>query len=284
MGTVGKLAAPGKGHGTYTAYGFGARAESALGYAGEWHDATSQGYLLGNGQRLYHPALMRFSSSDSISPFGKGGLNAYAYCQGDPVNYVDRSGHDVIRTFQQVFSGFTGLINTALSGFKVSTSIIKRSIHAAHQGMTAEQYLNFPGRQPEYPLMARAGNSIATVSGVTGLILGTPPGVIAAWVAPSSAASIASSGIRLGTGGTGMVGRGMIAWDATTRTIADINQYNIGLPALGVEVAKEMFGVNLLRGRESGIVRIELPEEMGNVRTGEMPATTELLELRLTNV
>ncbi len=50
-------------------------------------------YLLGNGYRAFNPVLMRFNSPDSLSPFGKGGLNAYAYCAGDPVNRVDPTGH-----------------------------------------------------------------------------------------------------------------------------------------------------------------------------------------------
>jgi len=37
--------------------------------------------------------LMRFNSPDSLSPFGKGGVNAYAYCAGDPVNRADANGH-----------------------------------------------------------------------------------------------------------------------------------------------------------------------------------------------
>lgn len=34
-----------------------------------------------------------FNSPDSWSPFGERGLNAYAYCQGDPINFRDPSGH-----------------------------------------------------------------------------------------------------------------------------------------------------------------------------------------------
>jgi hypothetical protein len=36
---------------------------------------------------------MRFYSADSLSPFGKGGLNSYCYCLGDPVNRTDPTGH-----------------------------------------------------------------------------------------------------------------------------------------------------------------------------------------------
>jgi RHS repeat-associated protein len=49
-------------------------------------------YLLGLGYRAYSPTLMRFYSADEHSPFGDGGLNAYVYCLGDPVNWVDPSG------------------------------------------------------------------------------------------------------------------------------------------------------------------------------------------------
>ena len=50
-------------------------------------------YLLGNGYRAYNSVLMRFQSPDSLSPFTVGGLNCYAYCTGDPINYADPSGH-----------------------------------------------------------------------------------------------------------------------------------------------------------------------------------------------
>jgi RHS repeat-associated protein len=66
---------------------------SLLGFNGERPDPVTGHYLLGNGYRAFNPVLMRFNSPDNLSPFGKGGLNTYAYCLGDPVNYEDRSGH-----------------------------------------------------------------------------------------------------------------------------------------------------------------------------------------------
>jgi len=66
---------------------------SLLGFNGERRDPVTGHYLLGNGYRAFNPVLMRFNSPDSFSPFGKGGVNAYAYCLGDPINLSDQSGH-----------------------------------------------------------------------------------------------------------------------------------------------------------------------------------------------
>jgi len=63
------------------------------GFNGERPDPVSQSYNLGNGYRTYNPTLMRFNAPDSWSPFGAGGLNQYAYCEGDPINRSDPSGH-----------------------------------------------------------------------------------------------------------------------------------------------------------------------------------------------
>jgi RHS repeat-associated protein len=67
---------------------------SLMGFNGERPDPLTGHYLLGNGYRAFNPVLMRFNSPDSWSPFGKGGLNAYAYCVGDPINHLDFTGHN----------------------------------------------------------------------------------------------------------------------------------------------------------------------------------------------
>jgi RHS repeat-associated protein len=67
-----------------------------LGFTGEHRDPITGHYLLGNGYRAFNPVLMRFNSPDRLSPFGAGGVNAYAYCQGDPVNFYDWMGRSPI--------------------------------------------------------------------------------------------------------------------------------------------------------------------------------------------
>jgi RHS repeat-associated protein len=66
---------------------------SLLGFTGEWPDPVTGHYLLGNGHRAFNPALMQFIGPDMLSPFGKGGLNTYAYCLRDPINNLDPSGN-----------------------------------------------------------------------------------------------------------------------------------------------------------------------------------------------
>lgn len=80
----------------YTPYGQRAPESgllSMLGFNGERRDPVTGHYLLGNGYRAFNPVLMRFNSPDSWSPFGKGGVNAYGYCTGDPINKEDPTGH-----------------------------------------------------------------------------------------------------------------------------------------------------------------------------------------------
>ncbi|WP_059405764.1 RHS repeat-associated core domain-containing protein [Pseudomonas sp. RIT-PI-q] len=93
---IAKLAGDKPGAIAYTAYGQQSAQQQVvvgLGFNGELCEARLGWYLLGNGYRAYNPTLMRFHSPDSLSPFGKGGLNAYMYCAGDPVNFSDPTGH-----------------------------------------------------------------------------------------------------------------------------------------------------------------------------------------------
>ncbi|MCX4775409.1 RHS repeat-associated core domain-containing protein [Streptomyces sp. NBC_01264] len=64
-----------------------------MGSAGDATAAAAGPELLGGGYRAFDPQLTRFHAPDNLSPFGAGGLNAYAYCAGDPVNLSDPEGH-----------------------------------------------------------------------------------------------------------------------------------------------------------------------------------------------
>ena len=62
------------------------------GFNGHIIEKSTSNYLLGNGYRTYNPVLRRFHLPDSLSPFGRGGLNSYAYCGAEPVNRSDPTG------------------------------------------------------------------------------------------------------------------------------------------------------------------------------------------------
>lgn len=90
----------------YTPYGHHlqeADTPQLLGFNGERFDPFTGYYLLGNGYRAFNPVLMRFNSPDSWSPFGEDGINAYAYCAGDPVNREDPTGHMPWKWLRRLF-------------------------------------------------------------------------------------------------------------------------------------------------------------------------------------
>ncbi|MBA1243013.1 RHS repeat-associated core domain-containing protein [Pseudomonas japonica] len=107
----------------YQPFGYEAVPDTAglLGYTGQRREPWG-GYQLGNGRRLYQPATMRFCQPDALSPFGQGGLNAYTYCQGDPVNRHDPSGQEALDLLSDIM-GALGIVAYGammFTGYRVS--------------------------------------------------------------------------------------------------------------------------------------------------------------------
>lgn len=94
----------------YTPYGYTRTGKGQIGFNGEFRDPFCGFYQLGNGYRIYSPTLGRFYSPDNLSPLGRGGFNAYAYCKGDPVNRVDRDGHSPVRVLEAMVLTFRRIV------------------------------------------------------------------------------------------------------------------------------------------------------------------------------
>lgn len=148
----------------YSAYGEQSAQQdvsTALGFNGQLREAKLGWYLLGNGYRAYNTRLMRFHSPDSWSPFGRGGLNAYMYCVGDPVNRVDPTGHmwDVIKLL-------------ARENFRYRTpqqlAIANAKANARHEAMSTL------GRSSRSVEPSRSSRQSDAVSAIGGYIMGAP--------------------------------------------------------------------------------------------------------------
>jgi RHS repeat-associated protein len=113
----------------YSPYGHRHRSENGLlnllGFNGNRPDSVTGHYLLGQGHRAYNPVLMRFNSPDRLSPFREGGLNAYAYCEDDPINFADPSGKAKLFLFaRKIFNQSN--VSDALSRVKKSLGSVKK--------------------------------------------------------------------------------------------------------------------------------------------------------------
>ncbi|MDO7899832.1 RHS repeat-associated core domain-containing protein [Pseudomonas citrulli] len=126
----------------YTAYGHrsgDSGLSGLLGFNGELPDGITGHYLLGQGNRAFNPVLMRFNSPDELSPFGEGGINAYAYCGGDPVNWRDPSGN--VRIFS-IITPWNFVQQQPLhkpwemQALDLSSKAISRTASRTHQGPT----------------------------------------------------------------------------------------------------------------------------------------------------
>lgn len=129
-----------------------------IGFAGERLDRASGCYLLGAGYRSYSPALMRFQSPDTQSPFLRGGINAYAYCSSDPVNYSDPSGR--FKWFRKIINSISGHGRgpgpaSAAPNLPSASGVTAQSLEATRTAPHPPTYFGFGEPPPPYDLNAR---------------------------------------------------------------------------------------------------------------------------------
>ena len=100
-------------------------------YRSYYYDQNTGLYYL--NARYYNPEWRRFISPDDSSyldPETPNGLNLYAYCNNDPINYVDPSGHklqwfDILAGIGTVLFVASAMVLTA----GMAGAVIIRKIH-----------------------------------------------------------------------------------------------------------------------------------------------------------
>jgi len=108
----------------YTPYGTLARNEGTnitnYKFTGKELDSTGLYYY---GARYYDPEIGRFITADTIvpGPFNPQTLNRYSYCDNNPINYVDPTGHWSWRSFWSSFLG--GVVAAAFAIIAAPVSI-----------------------------------------------------------------------------------------------------------------------------------------------------------------
>ena len=95
----------------------GGMSSLVFGYAGKPYDPVTG--LSDYGFRDYAPTLARFTTADPI----RDGSNWYAYCNSDPVNYVDAWGERPLT--QQEKDGFINTVGTDYRGSNIDLDIIE---------------------------------------------------------------------------------------------------------------------------------------------------------------
>ncbi|ELT5511801.1 RHS repeat-associated core domain-containing protein [Salmonella enterica] len=177
----------------WSPYGCGKDTGQLPGFNGERRDPVSGAYHLGNGYRAYNPVLMRFNCPDSLSPFGAGGINPYTYCEGDPVNHTDPSGH---LSWQAITGIVVGSIGLALSVFTAGASLAAAGGVMAALGTASATSL--------------ATGTLAIVADVTAIASGAveesdpEASSVLGWV--SMATGLAGLGVSAGRGASKMLG------------------------------------------------------------------------------
>ena len=117
-------------------------ATSLPGFNGERQDPLSGVTHLGNGYRAYSTALRRFTCPDSASPFGVGGINSYVYCENDPVNRTDPSGHAPVLRKLSKFSIKMGMEDDQANA--MPTGLLTKSEESSGTALSAQTATGIP--------------------------------------------------------------------------------------------------------------------------------------------
>ena len=230
------------------------------GFNGERIDPVSGHYHPGNGYRAYSPVLMRFTCPDSMSPFGDGGINPYAYCAGDPVNHADPTGHLSWQAWLGIGMGIAGL-GLGLALFTGGASIAAAVAAAAAESTAIES--------------ASAASLAIGAAGVASDVT-----AIASGAAEESnpRASAILGWVSLGTGivglGAGVYGAGIVGYRGLNKLASAFSK---GLSPAGESVARAAGAMKT----EGGVNNSSWSEYFTSLIYGHKPEISEPKDLRL---
>ncbi len=182
----------------YGAYGQSTTGASRLGYAGALREQDTGWYFLGD-YRIYNPVLMRFHSRDSLSPFGEGGLNGYAYCAGDPVNRIDPSGHAWTDWLLPAAGLVLGMIGTvaSLGALAAPAAALTASYMVAVTTATLS-VVSLAADVASMALLATGNENAGRILGYVGMATGLASA--APSIASAAAKKVKAFGMRVGHG------------------------------------------------------------------------------------
>lgn len=201
-----------------------------LAFAGQPVDILTGCYHLGNGRRTYNPMLMRFQSPDSLSPFSRGGLNAYAYCGGDPVNRVDPSGASWLSKLISGVSMFSSSVTLGGAVTRTARNVVNRLESQRTRSFYAEPSVR-----------SRLGNTAFFYTGAMGVAGTALSGVEQGWIGNV----LTSHGRRLGIGNAvGNISGGLLSnAEAAQAVWRGVGQPGVSAGRVAWKTAYEVTGV-----------------------------------------
>lgn len=204
-----------------------------LAFVGQPVDLLTGCYHLGNGLRTYNPMLMRFQSPDSHSSFSIGGLNAYAYCGGDPVNRVDPSGASWLSKLISGVSMFSSSVTLGGAITRTARNVVNRLESQRTRSVYAEPSVR-----------SRLGNTAFFYTGVMGVVGTALSGVEQGWIGNV----LTSHGRRLGIGNAfGNISGGLLSnAEAAQAVWRGVGQPGVSAGRVAWETAYEVTGVRMV--------------------------------------
>jgi RHS repeat-associated core domain len=109
-------------------------------FSGQYGVSSDANELIYMRARYYNPQIKSFISQDTLlgSIDNVNSMNRYAYAQGNPILYVDPSGHFVATVTGGLIGGLIGGVSAALNGTDITTGIVSGTVSGAIVGLTTD--------------------------------------------------------------------------------------------------------------------------------------------------